>query len=202
MFSRYKKFVQGGVMLVLFLLLVACSSPGSNSNTGSTGSTGTSNQGSPAATPFTPRQITPKANSSSGSKGPQVVTGQIAVPGGKVGNRQIVLSDRILIINSIGKQKGTGANSTLVNLDLTVQNTSNKTIMNSSSFFLLMGPEGDTFNYQYNSSDNFYGTVAAHTTRQGSITFQVPTTATTTNLSLMYRSEIVAETAIVSLKIA
>ena len=56
-----------------------------------------------------------------------------------------------------------------------------------------MGPEGDTFSYQYNSSDNFYGSIVAHTTRAGTIVFQVPTAATS-GLRLLYRPEIATET--------
>ncbi len=64
-----------------------------------------------------------------------------------------------------------------------------------------MGPEGDTFGYQYNSSDNFYGTIAAHATHSGTIVFQVPTSATS-SLRLLYRPEIATETAIILLKIS
>jgi hypothetical protein len=63
-----------------------------------------------------------------------------------------------------------------------------------------MGPEGDTFGYQYNSSGNFYSTIAAHTARRGTIVFQVPTAATS-SLRLMYRPEVATETAIILLKI-
>ena len=106
-----------------------------------------------------------------------------------------------MIINSVSKQKGLSANSSLINLDLAVQNTGNKAIMNQSTFFQLMGPEGDTFGYQFNSSDNFYGTIAAHTTRAGMIVFQLPTAATS-SLRLLYRPEIASETAIILLKIS
>ncbi len=73
--------------------------------------------------------------------------------------------------------------------------------MNQLTFFQLMGPEGDTFGYQYNSSDNFYGTIAAHATRSGTIVFQVPIAATS-SLRLLYRPEIATETAIILLKIS
>lgn len=202
MFFRSKKFVLGGLLLVVFMLLAACDSTGGNSTSGSTGITFTHNQATPFVTAIIPHQVPPKAKHGSGGKGPLVAAGQTPVPGGKVGNRQIVLRDRILVINSISKQQSASGNSTLVNLDLTVQNTGSKTIQNKSTFFVLMGTEGDTFEYQYNSSDNFYGSIAARTIRQGMITFQVPTAATTTPLSLLYRPEIVAETALILLKIS
>jgi hypothetical protein len=203
MFLQQKKLVLGGVILVLFLLLAACGSAGSDSSNGNTGST--QDQGStssaPAAATITPVVITPRSSSSLPGKGPLVISSPTPVPGGKAGSQQIVLGDRTLIINRVSKQKGASTNSTLVNLDLTVQNTSAKAIRNQSSFFQLMGSEGDTFGYQFNSSDNFYGTIAAHTTRRGMIVFQVPIAATS-SLRLLYRPEIATETAIILLKLA
>jgi hypothetical protein len=201
MFLQPKKLVLGGMILVLFLLLVACGSAGSNS---SNGNTGIGSQGlSPSATAatITPQLVTPKAASGSPGRGPIVISSPTPVPGGKAGSQQIVLGDRTLIINSVSKQKGASTHSTLINLDLAVQNTSDKAIMNQSTFFQLMGPEGDTFGYQYNSSDNFYGTIAAHTTHSGTIEFEVPAAATS-RLRLLYRPEIATETAIIVLKIS
>ena len=203
MFLQHKKFVLGGVILVLCLLLGACGSAGSESSNGNTGSTqdqGSTSSATAAAT-ITPQLVTPKATHGSAGKGPRVISSPTPVPGGKAGSQQIVLGDRTLIINSVSKQKGASTNSTLITLDLAVQNTSHKAIKNLSTFFQLMGPEGDTFGYQYNSSDNFYGTIAAHTTRGGAIVFQVPTAATS-SLRLLYRPEIAAETAIILLKIS
>jgi uncharacterized protein DUF4352 len=154
-----------------------------------------------AAATITPQLIIPKAARGSAGKGPRVISSPSPVPGGKAGSQQIVLGDRTLVINSVSKQKGASTNSTLITLDLAVRNTSNKAIMNLSTFFQLMGPEGDTFGYQYNSSDNFYGTIAAHTTRSGTIMFQVPTAATS-SLRLLYRPEIATETALILLKIS
>ncbi len=202
MFLQHKKLVLSGVILVLFSLLVACGSAGSDSSNGNTGST--QDQGStpsaPAAATLTPQLVTPQASSGSPGKGPRVISSPTPVPGGKAGSQQIVLGDRTLIINSVSKQKGASTNSTLITLDLAVRNTSHKAIMNLSTFFQLIGPEGDTFGYQDNSSDNFYGTIAAHTTRSGTIMFRVPTAAPS-SLHLLYRPEIATETAIILLKI-
>ncbi len=203
MFLQHKKIVLGGVILVLFLLLVACGSAGSDSSNGNTRST--QGQGSTpsatAAAAITPQLVTPKASTGSPGKGPLVISSPTGVPGGKAGSQQIVLGDRTLIINSASKQKGASTNSTLINLDLAVQNTSDKAIMNQSTFFQLMATEGDTFGYQANGFDNFYGTIAAHTTRSGTIVFQVPAAATS-GLRLLYRPEIATETAIILLKIS
>jgi hypothetical protein len=72
-------------------------------------------------------------------------------------------------------------------------------VMNDNLFDNITG--GDAFGYQYNSSDNFYGTIVAHTTRSGTIMFQVPTAATS-SMHLLYRPEIATETAIILLKIS
>ena len=195
MFLQKKKLVLGGVMLVVVVLLVACDF-GGNSGNGTTG-TGSTQHSTTVAT-ITPQLVTPKAASGSAGKGPLVISSATPMPGGKVGSEQVVLGDRTLIINNASKQQGASTNTTLINLDLAVQNTSGQAIMNQSSFFRLIGSEGDTFSYQYNSSDNFYGTIAVRTTRSGTIVFQVPAFATS-SLHLLYRPEIGTETVITSL---
>lgn len=198
MFAQWKKPVASGLILLVCLLLVACNSAG-NKN-GTTGKSSTSSSTN-APVSITPQQVTPKATGTAG-KGPLVISSPTKVPGGKPGSQQIVLSDRTLIINRVTEQKGASPNTTLVNLDLAVQNTGNKTIMNLSTFFQLIGSEGDTFGYQYNSTDNFYGTIAAHSTRNGTIVFEVPAAAAKLSLHLLYRPEIAQETAIILLKIS
>lgn len=130
-----------------------------------------------------------------------VIATPTPVPGGKPGSQQVVLADRTLIIYSAAKQNAASANTSLITLNLALQNTSNKTIQNLETYFQLMGAEGDTFGYQPNSSDTFYGPIAAHITRSGFIVFEVPTAAAT-SLRLLYRPEIASETAIVPLKIS
>jgi Domain of unknown function (DUF4352) len=205
MLLQHKKLVLGGVILLVFLLLVASGCAGGDSSNGNTGTGSTQDQGSTrsatAAATLTPQLITAKASHGSPGKGPLVISNPTLVPGSKASSQQIVLGDRTLIINRVSKQKGASTNSTLINLDLAVRNTSDKAIMNQLTFFQLMGPEGDTFGYQYNSSDNFYGAIAAHTTRSGTIMFQVPTAATA-SLHLLYRPEIATETAIILLKVS
>ncbi len=63
---------------------------------------------------------------------------------------------------------------------------------NESTFFQLLSAEGDTFTYQSNSSDTFYGDIPAHSSRDGSIVFQIPKAAAS-NLRLLYRPEVVKE---------
>ncbi|MGH2493781.1 MAG: DUF4352 domain-containing protein [Ktedonobacteraceae bacterium] len=195
-----KKLVPGGMILVLFLLPFLCGCAGSSDN-GKTGTGSAHNQGATAIATITPQLVTPKSVSGSPGKGPLVISSPTTVPGGKPGSQQIILGDRTLIINNVTDQSGVSANSILITLDLAVRNTSNKAIMNQSTFFQLMGSEGDAFGYQYNSSDNFYGAIAAHTTRTGTIVFQVPTAARS-SLHLLYRPEIATESAIILLKTA
>lgn len=200
MFQQRKKLMLPGMMLSVFLLLVACSSAGNNSGNGSTRTSSTSSS-TTAPVALTPQQVTPRSTGIAG-KGPLIISSPTTVPGGKPGSQQIVLNDRTLIINRVTEQRGASANSTLVSLDLAVQNTGDKTIMNLSAFFQLMGSEGDTFGYQYNSSDNFYGTIAAHTTRSGTIMFEVPAAVAASSLHLLYRPEIAQEATIILLNIS
>jgi uncharacterized protein DUF4352 len=188
MFLQSKKLVPGGVILIVLLLLAACNSGGNKS-----GSTGT------ARVSITPQLVIPKSTGGSPGKGPLVISSPTTVPGGRPGSQQIVLGDRTVIINRVTEQKGVSANTVLVTLDLAIQNTSGKAIKNLSPFFQLMGPDGDAFSYQYNSSDNFYGGIAAHTTRSGTIVFEIPAAAARSSLHLLYRPEIATETAIILL---
>ncbi|TMC19832.1 MAG: DUF4352 domain-containing protein [Chloroflexi bacterium] len=194
----YKKsFVLSGILIIpLLLLFTACG--GDRSDSG-----GTNTAAGPGSTTvpvtITPEQVTPKTAQGTTGTGPFIIGTPMPVSGGKAGSQQVVLADRVLVINEASMQKGASAETTLVNLDLSVRNTSSNAIMNQSSFFALMGPEGDTFAYQYNSSDNFYGPIAANSTRNGMVVFQVPTAAAT-SLRLLYRPEVATETAILPLK--
>jgi hypothetical protein len=197
MFIRPKKLMFDGAILVAFLLIVACGAGGGKTGTG----TGSQASQSPGTVPTTtiPKQKTPTGGNGTQSTGPAVISIPTPVPGDKPGSQQVVLPDRILIINRVSKQQGPSAGTTLINLELTIKNTSAKAIKNDASFFLLMGAEGDIFGTQYNSSDNFYGPIAARTGRSGTIVFEVPSAAVT-SLSLLYRPEIAKETVIVLLK--
>jgi Domain of unknown function (DUF4352) len=187
--STGKLAALGGVMLVT--CLAACSSgasPGSSSSAAA----------GPAATP---QLVSPKTLHGSAGIGPQVISSPARVSGGKVSSQKVVLSDRTLIITSVTSQQGTSQSSILIDLDLVVRNTSGKAIQNEAAFFELIGAEGDAFGNQgNNSSDNFYGTIAAHASRSGTIEFEIPT-ATVSNLYLLYRPEIAKETVLTRLKI-
>ncbi len=196
-----------GCMLLLLFLLAACGSTHSTSTASSDSTdkivTVTTYQGSPSgkATPVTvrPKQVQGSSRGPAGS-GPVVVTDPTPIPGGSASSEQVVLKDRTLMIGSVSKQNGMNAASSLITLVLTVKNTSGKPIMNQPTFFQLMGTEGDTFTYQYNSSDSFYGTVPAHSSHSGTVVFQIPSAAAH-HLRLLYRPEVTAETALVLLNV-
>jgi len=196
MFQQHKKFVPGIAILIVLVLLAGCSSA---NNSGTTSSSIKSSI--TASVTITPQIVTPKTANGSPGKGPLVISSPTTIPGEKAGIQHIVLGDRTLIIYHVSKQNGASSNSTLINLDLAVQNTSHKAIMNLSTFFQLMGPDGDAFGYQYNSSDNFYGPITAYMARSGTIVFQIPNAAAS-SLQLLYRPEIAAEAAIIRLKIS
>jgi hypothetical protein len=148
-----------------------------------------------------PREITAKSAGGSAGVGPHIISDSKAQPGsGKYGGQKVVLRDRVLVVNNATLQAGGSEGSASIELDLSVQSTGAKGIENQAGFFRLIGPEGDTFGNQYNSSDSFYGAIAAHESRRGHVSFKVPEAATST-LRLLYRPEVPSETAIVPLKI-
>jgi hypothetical protein len=186
--SRGKLIVLGGVTLAV-MSLAAC---GSATSPGSSPAAGSS---------VTPRLVTPKpVGGSPAGHGPRVVTTPARLPGGKIGSQKVVLGDRIVIINRVTSQQGANKNTVLIDLVLVVRNTSGKAIRNEAAFFHLMGPGGDMFGYQDNSSDNFYGTIGAHGSRGGMIEFEVPAAAAS-GLSLLYRPEIASEAVLTRLHV-
>jgi hypothetical protein len=112
----------------------------------------------------------------------------------------VELGDRTLVLNSVSKQDNADGKSSLITLALTIKNTSNKPIRNEASFFQLMSAEGDTFTYQSNSSDTFYSDISGHSSRDGTIVFQIPKAAAS-NLRLLYRPEVATETVVMPLNV-
>jgi hypothetical protein len=183
--TRRQKLAGASAMILVVLGLTACSSA----------------SGSPSAGPaVTPHLVTPKPAGGSPGQAPTVISSPAPLPGGKVSSQKVVLKDRTLVINSVTRQGAATKNSILIDLDLVVRNTSGKAITNQAAFFQLVGPGGDTFGYQDNSPDNFYGTIGAHASRSGTIEFQIPSAAAS-RLYLLYRPEIAKETVLTQLKI-
>ncbi|HYZ57794.1 MAG TPA: hypothetical protein VE733_30425 [Streptosporangiaceae bacterium] len=175
-------------MILVVIGLAAC---GSAAGPGS---------GSAAAAAPTPRLVSPKSVGGSPGKGPLVVSNPAPLPGGKASSQKVVLSDRTVVINSVTSTRGMNQGSTLIDLELVIRNTSGKTIRNEAAYFQLVGPQGDTFGHQDNSSDNFYHTIGAHASRSGMIEFGIPAAAAS-SLYLLYRPEIATETALIRLRV-
>jgi|SRR5450755_2200402 hypothetical protein len=184
---RGKPAVLGGVMLVVMWLAACGSAPGSGSSAPAT-----------AGPAVTPRLVTPKSVGGSPGKGPLVISNPAPIPGGTIGSQKVILSDRTLVINSVTRHRGKSQSSIRIDLNLMVRNTSDKAIRNESTFFQLIGPEGDTFG-QTNSSNDFYRIIDAHASRSGTIEFEIPTAAAS-SLSLLYRPEHATETVLTQLK--
>ena len=188
MFRTYGKVLLAGSMLLLLLLVAACDKPG-------TGGTPLSSFNA-----RTPTVVTAKSVRGDRGDGPIVVGLATPVAGGNAGSQQVVLSDRTLVINNVSKHNNANGSMSLVTLVLMIKNTSNNPIKNQASFFRLIGTEGDTFTYQSSSSANFYGDIAAHSSRNGTVVFQIPVAAAA-NLQLLYRPEVETETVLVVLKV-
>ena len=189
--------ILGGVMLVV-AWLAAC---GSAADPGSPASAtvGGSAAAATARPAVMPRPVIPKPAGGSPGKGPLVIANPAPLPAGKIGSQKVVLSDRTLVIKSVTTQPATNQGSVLIDLALVVRNTGEKPIRNESIFFRLIGQEGDTFSQQGSTSHGFYGSIAAHTSRSGTVGFEIPTAAAS-SLYLLYRPEIATETVLTRLK--
>jgi hypothetical protein len=185
---RVKPVALGGVILVV-MGLAAC---GSASGPGSSAAA--------AARPtVTPRQVTPKAKGGSSGQGPQVIANPATLQGGQAGSQKVVLGDRTLVISSVTRHRAMSQRSILIDLNLVVTNTSGRSIQNKETFFELVGPGGDSFDYQTNSSDNFYRTIGSHTSSSGMVEFEIPAAAVS-SLYLLYRPEIAKEAVLTHLR--
>lgn len=189
--------------VLLVFALAACSSPSSatqNSSTPTavqqTNSTPVSSASTPVPTHTgkTPVVATPATTPASG---PIVIETPTPVPGGSANSQVVNLPDRSLTIQNVSEQSN-GANSTAVSLILAISNTGTKAIPNQASYYQLVGTEGDVFGLQSSASSGFYGTIATHSSRNGTIVFEVPSAASH-GLRLLFRSEIATETVFVQL---
>ncbi|HVB74962.1 MAG TPA: DUF4352 domain-containing protein [Ktedonobacteraceae bacterium] len=179
-------------ILTVVLLLAACSSGGNTNTTGSV--TATTQSGT--AAPSTP------------GVGPVIVQATITVQPGTtaqpgttpVQDQVVKLADRTLTIAQASKQAGTDASSSAISITVTVTNTSNASIMNESGFYLLQSAEGDAFGGPSSVSTTFFGAIPSHSSRQGTIVFQVPTGAVS-GIHLLYHPEIATDTALIPLNL-
>lgn len=177
------------LLVCLAITLAACSSDvsGNGGNTAHGGSTPGSTQRSGTTTVAT--VVTGKSNN-----GPVVILSPTPVPGGGVHSQQVALFDRTLIINDVSQSAGTNANSITITLSVEIKNTSSKSIMNQSAYFLMTSSEGDSFGVTSSPTGSFYGTIGASSSHSGTLVFQIPSAAVN-GLHLMYHPEVPKDTA-------
>ena len=181
------KYVVLCVMVLWVCALVACS-PASSSKDRATTPTAKGTSSINDTTPVIPTSVpgTPGV-------GPIVILSPTPVPGGGTHSQQVVFADRTLIINDVSKGAGADANLVAVSLKIMLKNTSGKVIMNESSYFSLLGSEGDAFGLPATTTSSFFGSIASNSSRSGTIVFQVPAGAIK-GLHLLYRSNVATET--------
>jgi Domain of unknown function (DUF4352) len=173
------KTITPGLLLILLLLVAACGEANNTpapSPTVQSGTVGVSTQGT----------------------GPIVLLTPTSAPGGSVSQQAITLADRTLTLVQVSRAPGADASSTAVSLTITITNTASASIQNNSTFYQLIDAEGDVFGTQSSVTPGFYGAIASHQSRRGTITFQVPTGAAQ-SLQLLYRPETATETVLVPL---
>ncbi len=192
-----------GIVFLLFAM-TSCGNPTDSNGSTSTPtpiqqevSTNPTIAPSPTATHVHSAQVVATPTSTPGT-GPLVILTPTPLPGGSSNGQLVTLPDRTLAIYSASKQPGMDANSTAISLVMTINNTGTKPILNQAAYYLLVGSEGDVFGYQSSATAGYFGTIAPHNSRSGTIVFQVPAAAVK-GLRLMFRPEIVQETVFVAL---
>ena len=188
--------------ILLVFALGACSSPASTTQNTATPTQSQANTtpvssiftAVPTHLPTTPIVATPVTTP---ANGPIVIETPTSAPGGNAHSQVVNLPDRTLTIQNVSEQPN-GANSTNVSLVLTISNTGTKAIPNEATYYQLVGMEGDIFGVQSSVTPGFYGTIATHSSHNGTIVFQVPSAASR-GLRLFFRSEIDTETVFVDL---
>lgn len=191
--KRYTSILKICGLLALLALLAACGDSNSTNIVTPTLQSGTVGASTPGSGPTVIAVVTVV---------PTVVAGNTATTTSQ-GNPQkqvITLPDRTLTIGTVSKQAGSDASTTAVGLTITVTSTGPSPIMNSATFYQLVGAEGDSFGTQSSVSANFYGSIPPRGSRQGTIVFQVPTGAVK-GLRLLYRPEVATETTLIPLGI-
>lgn len=197
------RIVSIGFILLVFALAACSSSQSTTTNTSTPTPTQQQANTTPVSSisasppihpPITPIVATPVTTPASG---PIVIETPTRVPGGSAHSQVVTLPDRTLTIQNVSEQPA-GSNSTNVTLVLSISNTGTKAIPNEATYYQLVGMEGDIFGLQSSVTSGFYGTVATHSSHNGTIVFEVPSAASK-GLRLLFRSEIATETVFVQL---
>ncbi|HEV2580271.1 MAG TPA: hypothetical protein VGT44_05410 [Ktedonobacteraceae bacterium] len=167
------------VLVAVLLLLAACGGADTSATSTPTVQSGTVAASTPGVGPIV--AVTPTADA-----------------GTTPAQQTITLADRTLMLGQVSRSPGASASSTAVSITITVTDTTAMAIQNQSSFYQLVGAEGDAFGVQSSVTPGFYGTIAAKQWHKGTITFQVPTGASQ-GLQLLYRPEKATETTLIPL---
>ena len=165
-------------LLVVGLVMLAACSSGTKKSAPSSGGRA-------------PSQVT--ANATGGSQG----VGPIVVPEGR---QDVVLPDRSLTVRGATRQPGARPNAASIRVDVEIQNTGSPAIANDSTFFQMMGAEGDIFGGAQSSSTSFGVAIEGHTSRTGAISFDIPAAAAS-GLRLLYRPGVSARTVMIPLHV-
>lgn len=189
--KRYTCILNICGLLALLALLAACGDSNSTVAVTPTLQSGTVVPNTPGQGPTVVTVVTVVPTNLPG-------TTATTTPQGNPQKQVITLPDRVLTISKVSEQAGSDASSTAVGLTMIVTNTSSSPIMNSATFYQLVGAEGDSFGTQSSVSPNFYGSIPSHGSRQGTIVFQVPTGAVK-GLGLLFRSDVATETTLIPL---
>jgi hypothetical protein len=205
------KYCITAAMLLFVLALAACGSPASSKSNNSSTATPTSGSQAVSMNP-TPTMTTPASAPTditattapavtpqpTNPNAPLVILTPTLVPGGGGNSALITLPDRTLAIKNVTNQNGSAPNTVNVGLVMTLSNTGAKTIQNATTFYQLVGSGGDTFGIQVSATPGFFGSITPHSSRIGTIVFEVPS-AESGGLRLLFRCEIPSETAIVTI---
>jgi hypothetical protein len=159
--------------------------------------------GSTVNNPAQPQKVAVQGTSiaSTPGIGPTVILTPTRVPGSNQQSQLVTLPDRVITITNMSKQAGPGSDSVSIELTITVRNTGAKTINNDAAYYQLISAEGDAFGLKSGAVENFFGSIAAQSSRSGTIIFQVPAGALN-GLRLMYRPDVSTETIFVPLNLS
>jgi len=181
--ENLKRTIPCGIIAFLsFLLLTACTTPGSASN----------------STPTQPPLAQGTAIPSTPGVGPTVISTPTRIPGGNLQSQVVTLPDRVITISSVSKLPESDSGLAAISLTMTIKNTGTKPIMNEAAYFQLASAGGDAFGTQSSPNTNFFGMIAPQSSRSGTLVFQVPAGAAK-GMRLMYRPEIATESVSVPL---
>jgi hypothetical protein len=155
------------VVVLAMLLLVASCSSGATSD---------------SSAPHVAKHVIARSVEGSSGSPPTVVPR--SAPGGR--DQQVTLGDRTVRVDSASPRSLARDDFVAVDVDVTLQAVGPGAVENRPSDYSLLGPSGDVFGTTTDTSNPFWGALAATAKRQGTVTFEIPTAAQS-RLQLLYR---------------